>query len=182
MLTVSNIKFHNTRFAGQAVSQPLDARRLRNLLWENSKQPVILCIGTDRLIGDCLGPFAGTLLKKYAREYLPVYGTLDNTVHALNLSTVNEQINKKHPDRTVIAVDASLGSKEHIGSVFVRTGSLSPGAGVHKNLPHTGNIAITGIVGASSSQPYLDLQTVRLSTISSMAEYICRCILEACGV
>ncbi len=156
--------------------------RLRLLLNEAGFDgtPVILCIGTDRLIGDCLGPFLGTLLEKAADGRLPVYGTLSCAVHALNLPDINTQIKKKHPGRAVIAVDASLGSSEHVGSVFVRSGSLRPGAGVCKTLPETGDISITGIVGAYGSQPYLNLQTVRLATIAAMADEICGCILDAC--
>lgn len=161
---------------------PLCPDRLRRLLDETGScgAPVILCIGTDRLIGDCLGPFLGTLLERTAEDRLPVYGTLSDAVHALNLPDIYAQIKKKHPHRAVIAVDASLGSPEHIGSVFVRSGSLRPGAGVRKTLPEAGDISITGIVGACDSQPYLNLQTVRLSTIAAMAEEICSCILDAC--
>ncbi len=161
---------------------PLSTDRLRKLLgqMDPGSAPVILCIGTDRLIGDCLGPFLGTLLEKAADGRIPVYGTLSGTVHALNLSEISEHIKKKHPNRVVIAVDASLGAPEHIGSVFVRSGSLRPGAGVRKELPAAGDIAITGIVGSCSAQPYLNLQTVRLSTIAAMADHICACILGAC--
>lgn len=142
--------------------------------------PVILCIGTDRIIGDCLGPLVGTMLKKEAGERLTVYGTLQETVHALNLPETIMDIKKKHPGRLVIAVDASLGAIENVGSVFVRPRGLKPGAGVAKDLPLAGDIAITGIVGRESCRPYLDLQTARLSTIASMADTICGCILQAC--
>ena len=47
-------------------------------------------------------------------------------------------------------------------------------------LPEIGDISITGITNSESSQPYLDLQTARLSTVSSIADYICQCILDVC--
>lgn len=40
-----------------------------------SGRPVILCIGTDRLIGDSLGPITGSFLLRYGCP-CPVYGTL----------------------------------------------------------------------------------------------------------
>lgn len=162
---------------------PLELPYLENLLHTLSPEdvpPVILCIGTDRIIGDCLGPLVGTMLKRETGEKLMVYGTLQKTVHALNLSETIVQIKKKHPGRLVIAVDASLGASENVGSVFVRPRGLKPGAGVAKDLPVAGDIAITGIVGKESCRPYLDLQTARLSTIASMADTICDCILQAC--
>ena len=59
-------------------------------------------------------------------------------------------------------------------------GCLYPGAGVCKNLPGVGDIAITGIANSESTRPFLDLQTARLSTVSAMADRICGCILDVC--
>ncbi|MDO4322562.1 MAG: spore protease YyaC [Lachnospiraceae bacterium] len=176
-------RFLSVRLSGTAGADVLDPQHLKRILADfpvQSIPPVILCIGTDRIIGDCLGPLVGTMLNKSAGKHLPIYGTLQNTVHALNLPETIVQIKKKHSDRIILAVDASLGAYEHIGGVFVRPGPLHPGAGVCKNLPQIGDISITGIANSKSSQPYLDLQTARLSTISSMADMICGCILEAC--
>ena len=164
-------------------SYPLRSDHLRNLIENLSVSdhaPVILCVGTDRIIGDSLGPMVGTMLMKLARKQLPIYGTLDHTVNALNIHEKKTEIKKKHPHSVIIAVDASLGSYENIGSVYVRCGSLHPGAGVHKHLPGIGDIAITGITGTQSSQPYLALQTARLSTIHRMAETISHCIMSVC--
>lgn len=161
---------------------------LKQLLLGTSRPsalPVILCIGTDRLIGDSLGPMVGTMLTRLCKN-LPdsqrpfIYGTLHSTVHALNLTETNIQIKKRHPDCPVIAVDASLGSYDHIGSVTIRPGSLYPGAGVHKTLPPTGDIAITGITNSESTHPFLDLQTAHLSVVADMADHIASCILSAC--
>lgn len=156
-------------------SQPLTSDRLNDLLGVSS--PVFLCIGTDRIIGDSLGPMVGSMLERESCGQIPVFGTLQKPVHAMNLHQISEQIKKKHPDRMVIAVDASLGHYKEIGSVYVRSGALRPGAGVSKNLPAAGDISITGIAAPDSQQPYLSLQTARLSTIAAMAETICACIL-----
>lgn len=155
-------------------------KKLMKAFPDRTKAPVILCVGTDRVIGDCLGPLVGTTLERAAKGQLPVYGTLQNTVHALNLPETISQIKKKHPDRIIIAVDASLGDAKQIGTVFIRPGCLRPGAGVFKKLPEIGDISITGIANSESSRPYLDLQTARLSTVSAMADVISSCILEAC--
>ena len=75
--------------------------------------PVVLCIGTDRVTGDSLGPLVGTFLHAYGSDrYLSIYGTLDFPVHALNLEDACRQIKKKHPRNLIIAVDASLGTKK----------------------------------------------------------------------
>ncbi|MCD7746379.1 MAG: spore protease YyaC [Lachnospiraceae bacterium] len=150
-------------------------------IYANTEKPVVLCIGTDRIIGDSLGPLTGSLLEKYNGASFFVYGTLSSTVHACNLEKTLRQIKKEHPHSAIIAVDASLGQENKIGSVFIHPGSIKPGMGVSKNLPAAGDISITGIAGARGNQPYLTLQTARLSLIMAMAEEICACIVDACG-
>jgi putative sporulation protein YyaC len=162
---------------------PLTAVCLKDLIDARSAtdlSPVILCIGTDRIIGDALGPMVGSILQKEAGESLSVYGTLPHTVHAMNLDRVLPAIKEKHPGQLMIAVDASLGTPENIGTIWIRPHGLKPGAGVSKNLPCAGDIAITGIVGRESSRPYLDLQTTRLATVAEMAERIAECVLMVC--
>lgn len=166
-----------------SLSRPL-AVRLRSLLalhGRNHKTPVILCIGTDRIIGDSLGPLVGSKLAETKR--LPyIYGTLESPVHALNLQETLDEIKKRHPSSTVIAVDASLGSRSGVGSITVRDGGLHPGAGVSKNLKTAGDISITGITNMADGSPWLSLQTARLSTVMRMAEQIAACILDACAL
>ncbi|MCD7841925.1 MAG: spore protease YyaC, partial [Lachnospiraceae bacterium] len=147
--------------------QTLDPEQLAQLLAAAAKpfcgNPVILCIGTDRIVGDSLGPLTGSLLQKSAGDSLAIYGTLEAPVHACNLAETLTQIKKEHPDSAIIAVDASLGCQYKVGSVLIRSGSIRPGMGVKKELPAVGDISITGIAGAQSSRPYLVLQSVRLS-------------------
>lgn len=147
----------------------------------SDQPPVILCIGTDRLIGDSLGPMVGTLLKRSGCPF-PVYGTLASPVHALNLRGQTAEIKTLYPDMPIIAVDASLGPDHRIGCISLHPHGLQPGAGVRKKLSCTGDISITGITNAESLHPYLSLQTARLSTVMAMAEEICSCILGICPV
>lgn len=159
--------------AGQSSVSALSGY-LRSLLCQQNSSaipPVILCIGTDRIIGDSLGPLVGTNLQKAGKMPF-VYGTLGAPVHALNLHETLMEIKKKHPHNILIAVDASLGSVSHIGSVTVRSGGLRPGAGVCKNLSTAGDISITGVTNAEDDCPWLALQTARLSTVMSMADCI----------
>lgn len=138
---------------------------------------VFLCIGSDRLTGDCLGPYVGKELLSHSTGRVHVYGTLKNPVHALNLSNISAMIRKQHPKALVIAIDASLGQKKHLGYVTIGNGSLYPGAAVQKNLPPVGDIHITGIVNTSGMLEHLTLQTTRLSTVIALADTITEGIL-----
>ena len=77
----------------------------------------------------------------------------------------------------VIAIDASLGEKRHLGYVSIGNGSLYPGAAVQKDLPPVGDIYITGIVNIAGILEYLTLQTTRLSTVITLADTITQGIL-----
>lgn len=140
---------------------------------------VFLCIGSDRITGDSLGPLVGHLLSRHLWQRSFIYGTLDEPVHALNLAARLESIKKKHPSALIVAVDASLGSQQHVGFITVGVGPIHPGAGVRKELPDVGDIFITGIINASGSLEHFLLQTTRLSTVISMADSISRGILSA---
>ena len=136
---------------------------------------VFLCIGSDRVTGDCLGPYIGHQLLEHLNtdtHGVYVYGTLKSPVHALNLSRISRQIKILHPEGLVIAVDASLGQKKHLGYVTIADGALYPGAAVQKELPPVGDIHITGIVNIAGVLEQLTLQTTRLSTVISLADTI----------
>lgn len=141
---------------------------------------IVLCIGSDRVTGDSLGPLVGSMLKKTNPGNLFIYGTLDSPVHALNLAETLEGIRDFHPGSLCLAVDASLGTKKHQGYITVSQGSLSPGAGVCKNLDVAGDICITGIVGPAGKFSQLTLQTARLSAVFGLAERIAQGISMAC--
>lgn len=146
---------------------------------DNWSELVFLCIGTDRVTGDCLGPFVGQKLSSYSGTDFSVYGTLFQPVHALNLTDIYQHIQTHHPDALVIAIDASLGEKKHLGYVTIANGALHPGAAIHKQLPSVGHIHITGIVNVSGVLEQLTLQTTRLSTVIFLADKIVQGILES---
>lgn len=145
------------------------------------KQIIILCIGSDRSTGDSLGPLIGYKLTKRNISNVIVYGTLDSPVHAANLSDTIDEIHTHHPNSYIIAIDASLGKKEHIGCITLGTGALKPGLGVKKKLPAIGDIHITGIVNFSGTMDTLLLQTTRLSTIMTLADTITESLIHVFG-
>jgi putative sporulation protein YyaC len=157
------------------------AEQLAHLLRKRGpcSEIVCVCIGTDRSTGDSLGPLVGTLLSKQSRPHLKVYGTLDEPVHALNLSSTLETIRLKHPGTLVLAVDACLGQSRSVGWIQLGLGPVRPGAGVNKRLPEVGEIHITGIVNVAGFMEYFVLQNTRLSLVMNMAEVIASAIVKA---
>lgn len=138
---------------------------------QDKRTLVFLCIGTDRSTGDCLGPLVGTRLLQRGYE-LPVYGTLDDPVHALNLSDKLEEIKNIHSDPFIVAIDACLGRSDRVGYINVKQGALNPGTALNKDLPAVGDVHISGIVNVGGFMEHIVLQNTRLSIVYSMAEVI----------
>lgn len=133
---------------------------------------VFLCIGSDRATGDCLGPIIGYKLSKMNYHNCKVYGTLESPVHANNLAQTIATIQDEHKDSLIVAIDASLGTSNHVGYITLGEGSLKPGAGVKKTLPEVGDIHITGIVNLSGILDNMLLQTTRLNVVMKLADCI----------
>ena len=157
------------------------ARQLHQMIEEEKarqgkKGVVFLCIGTDRSTGDSLGPLIGYKLRDMKHSCAAVFGTLERSVHAMNLDEYARIIKNCYHDCLVVAVDASVGNREHVGYLTLGKGALRPGLGVSKELGAVGDIFITGIVGGCSSYDPLMLQSVRLSVVMRMADCISRSI------
>ncbi len=139
---------------------------------------VIVCIGTDKCIGDCLGPLVGTLLKENQFS-LPVYGSIDTPIHALNIDKQLNLINKKHPNANIIGIDACLGKELSIGEIHIRDFAIRPGKGVGKSLPDVGTKSIVGIIDSNENSDLFYTRSIRLSLILSMAKVISKGIIHA---
>ncbi len=111
------------------------AKLLQELNPSSNRQTVLLAVGTDRSTGDSLGPLVGTRVKELAPGLLPIYGTLEEPVHAVNLKEKVQEIKDSFSHPLIIAVDACLGQLQSVGSINMGRGSLQPGTGVNKVLP-----------------------------------------------
>ncbi|MBP3925723.1 MAG: spore protease YyaC [Clostridium sp.] len=154
-------------FAGR-LAKLIEEERVR----KGKQETVFLCIGTDRSTGDSLGPLIGYKLKRMRIPGAAVFGTLERPVHAMNLEHYLEVLRVCYSDALIVAVDASVGNREHVGYVTLGKGPLKPGLGVSKELRAVGDIFITGIVGSCGSCDPLYLQSVRLSLVMELADCI----------
>lgn len=141
---------------------------------------VVVNIGTDRSTGDSLGPLVGSFLKE-KQHLLPgihVYGTLDEPVHATNITKYMDIIMNAHSNPVVIAVDACLGQAKNVGNVNLGIGPVKPGAGVKKDLPCVGHLYLTGTVNVGGYLEYLVLQNTRLNLVMKLAKSIADTIFK----
>lgn len=131
------------------------------------RRPVILCVGSDRVTGDCIGPLVGHLLKTRYDVQTFVYGGLDSPVHALNLTQTVAFIAARHPE-PLLVIDSSVGAENDIGTIRLFSGGVRPGSALGKNLGSIGDVGITATVAPKNS----DLSAVRLHLVFTLAETI----------
>ncbi len=141
-----------------------------------SSRLVAVCIGSDRATGDSLGPLVGSMLSWNGFKG-EVFGTLDQPVHAANLEETLSALEAENA--VVLGVDACLGTKNEVGSIIVKQGSLRPGLGVKKKLPPVGDLHIAGVVNVGGFMEHLVLQNTRLNLVVKMAQAIASGIIFA---
>ncbi len=137
---------------------------IREFLPEESRPVVPLCIGTDRVTGDCFGPLVGTFLKGFGLNPL---GTLDHPVHAGNLK---DSMRNLDPGSFVLAIDACLGNLNSVGQLNFYLGPITPGAGVGKKLEKVGDLGITMTVNVGGFMENMVLANTRLSLVYAGAQ------------
>lgn len=139
---------------------------------QETRPIILLCIGTDRCIGDAVGPFTGSFLIRHKPKHIHTFGNLEYPIHALNLKETIDFIDKNYHNPFIIAVDASLGQETRIGYINIVEGALSPGSALFKKLPTVGHYHITAIVNQLTKNRMERLQNTRLSFIVSISQII----------
>lgn len=157
-------------------------QELRNFIRKTKKEHetlVLVCIGTDRATGDCLGPLVGYYLEKVCPPtFASIFGNLSNPVHAINLEATIKQIHLRFENPFIIVVDACLGRADHVGYVTLSNSCLTPGEGVCKILPSLGDISITGIVDCYCKENITTIQNTHLYQVIKLANFIATGIIS----
>ncbi len=123
---------------------------------------VVICIGTDKVVSDSLGPMVGTMLNKAMSRPLYIYGLCNRCITALNVAQCNNAIRSMHPNSTILAIDAGVGDDDQVGKVQISDHGIMPGLATNRQLPCVGDIGIVGIVSnRDMSQFYVNSDTRR---------------------
>ncbi len=141
---------------------------------DDNRTIIFLCIGSDRSTGDSLGPLVGHNIKEFKNKNIYVYGSLYYPVHSQNLENVLKNIYESFDNPYIVAIDASLGSFQNVGKVFIENKPLFPGLALNKHLPSVGDLSITGVVNVSGKFEFMVLQNTRLYTVVTLAESIAK--------
>lgn len=146
---------------------------------------VFLCIGTDRMTGDCFGPLVGSKIKEKIENNnifnVNIYGSLEDNISFANIEETLNKIYKKHPKAYIIVIDAALSKKENIGKIFVSEGKLTLGKGLNKNKIQVGNANIKAVVGKDyklSNYNFMALQNISLNSVMKLADIVSEGIID----
>ncbi|WP_394239560.1 spore protease YyaC [Niallia oryzisoli] len=147
--------------------------RLFSLIPEGTEHIYVVGIGSNKINGDSLGPFVGTLLEGLYTNHITVSGTLKYPLDAATLKSELAQISL--PDKSfVVAIDSVLGTEQTLNSIMVRDEALRPGAGLGNNLPLVGDCSVMGVVLKNVPTETRSLFLTDLHLIYTMATTIAK--------
>ena len=164
------------------LNEELNDKDICQLTKALTEDTVIVCIGSDRNIGDAIGPCVGSMLKETNFSF-PVYGTLEEPIHGLNLNSKIRMIRAKHPEANIIAIDACIPTQKNSekATVIYSNKPMTPGAGLGKNLSPIGNYSLKVVVSNYyehyKTEDYLNC--LRMSECISFSKKISAMLLQA---
>lgn len=113
---------------------------------------VILCIGTNKLIGDSIGPVVGQKLKEEnIQEKICIYGDMKQTINFKNAKQVIEKIFKIYEKPFIITIDSALGKQTMINKIVVNKGIIRIGKSLGRSICYPSHITIKGVVGENKN-------------------------------
>lgn len=145
---------------------------------------IFLCVGSDKVTGDAFGPLVGRNLNILLQNYynnIHIMGTLEEPIHANNLTRAIQKIEKDYRNPCIIAIDSALSKEADIGKIFVENREMKLANGTGKNSINIGNISIKGVVAKNhriSKQNFYELQNTSLNLVMKLADITSKGIYE----
>lgn len=116
-------------------------------LFAKYQEILVVCIGTNEIIGDSLGPLVGTILQK--KGFKNVWGTLAEPIGATKVKQYALRLPKDN-GTFVIGVDAlNTHDDSDLGYLCVKHAPIKPASAIKQikdELPLIGNIAVGMVV------------------------------------
>lgn len=146
---------------------------------------VILCVGTNKLVGDSVGPIVGQKLTRLLnkKENIKIYGNTKKNLNLKNAKQVLEEINRIYSKPFIITIDATLGPKEIIETIIISKGELEIGEALGHSIKCFSNINIKAIVGEYQTNIQKNFETLnrierkRIHQLSNQITYqVCQMV------
>ena len=76
---------------------------------------VFICIGSNKVTGDCLGPLVGSYLKSMYKA--TVYGDMENPINYQNAEKIMKKVENNNGESLKVVIDSALG--KNIGDIIM---------------------------------------------------------------
>lgn len=144
---------------------------------------IFICVGTDRITGDCFGPIVGERLIKNLKnnQNFKIYGTLSKNVSFSSIDYYLNKIKQSSNNPYIVIIDSALSTEENIGKIFIENKKTRLGNAIGKSKKNIGDMSIRAIIGENfqniNKNMYV-LQNTHLSLVISLANIVSQGILE----
>jgi len=144
---------------------------------------IFLCVGTDRVTGDCFGPLVGYKLKGLFNDIynVKIIGDLNAPISSSNIRSRTLDIYKDYEKPCIIAIDAALSKQEDVGKIIVTAGGMHLGKCLNKSIAFIGDISIKGVVAKNLKVANSNLRVLKatpLSLVMDLADVTAKGIYE----
>ena len=142
-----------------------------------NKDIVCVCIGSNQIAGDCLGPLVGSYLKDI--KGVNVYGDMESPVDFKNVDYIMDLVNDRYFDDLKIVIDSALGS--NVGDIIIDCGELEIGKGLNKTKKICGDLNIRAVVGKNYNDIYkntMELKSRDMAEINKLAIKVVNMVID----
>lgn len=152
---------------------------------------IFLCIGTNKVIGDMVGPIVGERLKnevnnrkikKIVKKEILVYGNMKHTLNLKNADKVIQHVQNEYQKPFLITIDTALGKEDMIEKIFIGSGEIEIGKALEKGVKYQSNIYIKGVVGKYGTTVEENMNTLKnadIVSIKRISNIICDGIIDS---
>ena len=155
--------------------QEFEEKMTRLYTKENYSNLIFLCIGTNKVIGDSVGPIVGNELKSMENNFVQIYGTMDNTLNFINAREIIKELYYNFDNPFLVTIDAALSEIKKRGDIVVSEGYIKIGKALQKSICFYSNINIKCVVGKSyleKEKNVKELKSVKIEETMEIANVV----------
>lgn len=147
------------------------ALKIANMHLNSTSPIIVMCIGSDKIVGDMLGVIVGERLKRLNITNTYVCGELNNPITQKNIKEEYLKIRTLHPNSKVLVIDSLLGEIEEVGQIKMTKKGVYAGAEFGDGT-YVGDCSMLGVVCPKGVNALTFLSSVRLGLITKMSDII----------
>lgn len=147
------------------------ALKIANMQLRSNAPLVVMCVGSDKIVGDMLGVLVGERLKHQCLSNAYVYGCINNPITQKNIKETYTHICMTHPHSKVLVVDSLLGADDEVGQIKMTKSGVFAGAEFGDGT-YVGDCSLLGVVSPKGISALTFLSSVRIGLIKKMSDII----------